>query len=453
MPIARSAPTGHTLKNPTWKYQRLPSGETIRAKISPLLLPLAVPLDSLTLDPNNARLHPEESHEVLKASYLKYGQKKCIVVNREARGLIVVAGNGTVAALRELGWTHVAANVEEMDVGEAMSYGLDDNRTAEASRWDMKALAATEALLADMGEGPIGWSTEELAEIRQSMVVINADPEEVPALPSTALSRSGDLWRLGDHRLLCGDAKSRKDFSRLMNGRKATLLFTDPPYGVSIGAKNRLLNSFQKAGRCLTNIVDDDHAPEDLSDSLLEAFNVFKQVAMGDDCTIMVCSPQGGDLCMMMMNMMERAGLKPRHVIIWRKNQPTFSMGRLDYDYQHEPILMTWAKRHKNKKKGKFQTSVWDVPKPRKSPLHPTMKPVELPENAILNHTDVGNVVCDFYLGTGTTMIAAHKHGRACYGMEIEPRYIDVILKRWADFTGIDPVREDGVSFSRLRNS
>ncbi|HUU94951.1 MAG TPA: site-specific DNA-methyltransferase, partial [Phycisphaerae bacterium] len=153
--------------------------------------------------------------------------------------------------------------------------------------------------------------------------------------------------------------------------------------------------------------------------------------------------PQGGELgMMMMMMMMQEASLPVRHVLIWKKNQPTFSMGRLDYDYQHEPILMTWGKRHKCYRQGPFRTSIWEVPKPRKSAEHPTMKPVALVTNALLNHTLVGQNVADIFLGSGTTLIAAEQLGRRCYGMEIEPRYVDVIVKRWEDFTGKKARRE-----------
>ncbi|MFA5937347.1 MAG: DUF5131 family protein [Candidatus Paceibacterota bacterium] len=162
-----------------------------------------------------------------------------------------------------------------------------------------------------------------------------------------------------------------------------------------------------------------------------------------DNCSVFVCSPQGGGLCMMMM--MKDAGLEVRHIINWVKNSPTFSMGRLDYDYQHEPILFTWTKTHKRKKNGAFQTSLWAADKPRKCDLHPTMKPVELPECAILNHTDKKDIVVDMFGGSGTTLIAAEKTGRRCYMLELNPIYVQVIIDRWEAFTGNNatPLRLD----------
>ena len=167
----------------------------------------------------------------------------------------------------------------------------------------------------------------------------------------------GQAWQLGEHRLMCGDSTSAGDVARLMKGEKASLVFTDPPYGVAIGAKNRLLNSVQPSGRNLADIEDDSLSPDDLKTKLLPAFQNIKRFVMSDDCTVFVTAPQGGELSMMMM-MMREAGLPVRHVLIWKKNAPTFSMGRLDYDYQHEPILMTWGKRHKRPMQGKHKTSV-----------------------------------------------------------------------------------------------
>jgi DNA modification methylase len=159
---------------------------------------------------------------------------------------------------------------------------------------------------------------------------------------------------------------------------------------------------------------------------------------MADDCTVFVCSPQGGDLMMMMM-MMRDAGIPVRHNIIWDKMQPTFSMGRLDYDYQHEPILLTWGKRHKRPMLGTHKTSVWQIQKPRSSKEHPTMKPVELVVNALLNNSEAGDVVYDAYSGSGTTLLACEQTGRKARVIEIMPGYVAVALQRYKDATGNQP--------------
>lgn len=212
------------------------------------------------------------------------------------------------------------------------------------------------------------------------------------------------------------------------------MVFTDPPYGVAIGDKNAALNEVQKAERCTENIAGDTADEKELYDILRPAFENMRQ-ACADDAVYYVTSPQGGSLGLMMM-MMRDAGLTVRHVLMWRKNAPTFSLGRLDYDYQHEPIFYTWTSRHHNYRGGKYRSTVWDFDKPRKCDLHPTMKPVELVANAILDGTKRGDTVLDGFGGSGTTMVACEQTGRRCRMMEIDPHYCDVILKRWENLTG-----------------
>lgn len=252
----------------------------------------------------------------------------------------------------------------------------------------------------------------------------------------------GQMWQLGEHRLICGDCTDKATVERVMGGDRAQLIFTDPPYGVAIGAKNRLLNSVQPSGRNLTDIVDDALSPEELKVQLKPAFENMRQIVMADDCTVFVTAPQGGELGMIMM-MMRDAKLPVRHVLIWKKNQPTFSLGRLDYDYQHEPILLTWGKRHKRPMRGEHRTSVWEIARPRASAEHPTMKPVELYENAMLNNSDPGDVTFDAYCGSGTMLIASENQGRRARATEISPGYVAVALERWSVHTGKTPALLD----------
>lgn len=221
-------------------------------------------------------------------------------------------------------------------------------------------------------------------------------------------------------------------------GERASCVFTDPPYGVSVGKKNVMMSSFRRVGNT-TDIVDDDLSPEELKERLVPAFVNIRTRVMAEDCTLFVTAPQGGELGMMMMMMMREAGLSVRHVLIWKKNAPTFSLGRLDYDYQHESILLTWGKRHKRPMNGTHKTSVWEVDKPRSSKEHPTMKPVELVVNAYLNHSDSGDITFDAYSGSGTSVIAAEQTGRKCRAIEISPGYVAVAIQRWVDATGGTP--------------
>lgn len=250
----------------------------------------------------------------------------------------------------------------------------------------------------------------------------------------------GRLILKSQHRVLCGDCTVPEQVAYVMGGERATVIFTDPPYGVAIGAKNRMLNEFQRSGRCLDDITDDSLDPEELKRRLTPAFVLAKAQIMSKDCSVFVTAPQGGDLGVMMLAMGD-AGLPIRHVLIWRKNQPTFSVGRLDYDYQHEPILFTWGKGHKRLMNGEHRTSVWNVDKPRASKDHPTQKPVALYVNAYMNHSEAGDVVADMYGGSGTAVLAAEQTGRRAVAIELEPAYCDVIVRRWEEFTGRKAVR------------
>jgi site-specific DNA-methyltransferase (adenine-specific) len=257
----------------------------------------------------------------------------------------------------------------------------------------------------------------------------NEEENDIPQI-----AKKGDIFSLGEHRLMCGDSANAADVEKLMNGQKADLVFTDPPYGVAIGDKNRALNALNGSRSIERNIENDAISKDDLYPILVSAMKNCKS-SCKEDASYYVTSPQGGELFMMMMMMME-AGLPVRHVLIWVKNVPTFSLGRLDYDYQHEPILYTWSKKHHNYRGGEFRTSIWNYDKPRSSKLHPTMKPVELVANCINDGTINGQLVLDLFGGSGTTIIAAEQLKRKCYTMELDPHYCDVIIARWEKLTG-----------------
>jgi len=211
-----------------------------------------------------------------------------------------------------------------------------------------------------------------------------------------------------------------------MNGEKADMVFTDPPYGVSYEEK-ALRNGYKGEH----SKINADAGVEEASIVYGEAFKRISE-NIKDGAIYYVCSPQGGDMEMMMMMM--RSTIPCRHQLIWRKDSPVFSMGRLDYDYQHEPILYGWKGSHKHIGGGKFKTSVWDIPRPKSSKLHPTMKPVELIVEAIKDSTKEGDIIIDLFGGSGSTLIACEQTNRTCYMMELDPKYCDVIRKRYENF-------------------
>lgn len=386
-----------------------------------------VSLDLLKPYERNAKIHGEEQIELLMNSIREFGFLSPCLVERDTFNLI--AGHGRVEAAKRLGMEKVpCVFVEDITEEQRRAYILADNRLTELGTWDMDMVNIELGELDDMG-----------FDVSVTGFDFEADPPEISEdeyeeHDVQPRAKRGDIYQLGDHRLMCGDSTSSEDVQMLMGGVLADMVFTDPPYGVAIGDKNAALNEVQRSGRILDNIEGDTLSESELYDMLKAAFiNVRENCA--DDACYFVTSPQGGSLGLMMM-MMRDAGLEVRHVLMWEKNTATFSIGRLDYDYQHEPIFYTWTKSHHNYRGGEFRTTVWKYNKPLASRLHPTMKPVELVANAILDGTKPGMVVLDAFGGSGTTIIAAEETGRSARVMEIDPHYCDVIIDRWEEYTG-----------------
>ena len=242
-----------------------------------------------------------------------------------------------------------------------------------------------------------------------------------------------DLWQIGEHRLACGDCTDKATVERVMDGGRASLVVTDPPYGVSYADKNSFLNEIDKGNRIQTPI-ENDHKTKEKTQAMWKA--AFKEMSgvMLPGAVVYCFMPQGGDQMMMMMMMMG-AGIEPRHELIWLKNNHV--LGRVDYAYKHEPILYAW-KEGGHKFYGDFQTSIIECDRPNKSGLHPTTKPLELIERLASNSSKTGQVVLDPFLGSGTTMVACQNLNRKCRGIEISPAYCAVILQRMTDaFPGI----------------
>lgn len=399
----------------------------------------------LTPHPMNWRRHPDKQAGALRGLLAEVGIVAPLIAYESARygGLTLIDGHMRQEAGGEWPVTVLDVTDEEADLilatFDPISGLAEMDATALAALLGSVEMtpvedAGVQALLAELAV-QTGASAEE-------PIAVDAEPQidRAEELRAKWGVESGQLWQLGDHRLICGDCTDAAVVARVMGGERAQMVFTDPPYGVSIGAKNRLLNSVQPSGRNLADIKDDDLSPSDLKALLLPAFTNIRKHVMADDCTVFVTAPQGGELGMMMMMMMSEAGLPVRHVLIWKKNQPTFSMGRLDYDYQHEPILLTWGKRHKRPMLGRHRTSIWEIDKPRASADHPTMKPVELVVNALMNNSDMGDIVFDAYLGSGTTVLAGESTNRRARAVEISPAYVAVAIQRWHVATGKEPV-------------
>ena len=357
---------------------------------------------------------------------------------------VILAGHTRWKALQKLG--HATAKVcvaEGLTEEQKRKYRILDNKTGEIAEWD-DDLLRIELDGLDFEGFEFG-----LLELTAETNKPAAPPEITeddfdPEPPEEPVAQRGQIWQLGRHRLMCGDSTSPDDVQMCMGGVHADLVFTDPPYGVDYSSKNEFLNCYDKGNSIQDDIEGDDpQTPENQCEQLWRPAFINARAVSADRCVYYIASPQGGELMLQMMLAIREAGWQLKHTIIWNKNSHV--LGRCDYNYKHEPLLYGWNKIHEFYGGGQFKTSVWDIPKPMASKLHPTMKPVALVANAILDGTLEGMTVLDPFGGSGTTLIACEQTGRSCRMLEIDPHYCDVIIRRWEEFTGEKAVLLDGV--------
>lgn len=341
---------------------------------------------------------------------------------------VILAGHTRYKALKKLGRKEAEVIVKEgLTDEQKRKYRILDNKTNEFAEWDFDLLK-DELDGLDFDGFDFGFDIGDNAE--REIVEDEAPEVDETSEPKAKL---GDIYQLGRHRLVCGDSTSADDVDILMNGDKADMVFTDPPYNVNYtdGRENerKILNDYFKT---------DEECGEKL---WLPAFTNMRNVS-NDCCSYYCCMPQGGTHMMMMMMMM-KAGWQVKHEIIWKKQ--SIVLNRADYNYQHEPILFGWNKTHIFYGKGKFHTtSVWEIDRPTKSKEHPTMKPLELICEALHNSSKKGDIVIDLFGGSGSTLIACERLDRICYMMELDPKYVDVIIQRWEKLTGEKAVMLNG---------
>jgi DNA modification methylase len=415
-------------------------------QIHPSLEALAEPIGSLAALPGNAR---RGDVEAVKRSYVRFGQRKPIVGRVADR--TVLAGNHQLQAALELGWDQIAVVWADDDEATGKAFALADNRTSDLGSYDDDALL--KLLLAVQSEGDDGLlaatgfddaALQALIASENQVVPLN-DADDVPVAPKLAVSTLGDVWELGPHRVLCGNSTEPTDRALVMGGALADMVFTDPPYGVDyqgrLGASpvagwtKEQHDSYSKSRRKDGLKVSNDNLGLDGTRRLVA--DAFTGIPLKPGGAFYVCAPPGD------MEMAFRLGLLDadtpmRHSIVWVKDQFTF--GRSDYHYRHESILYGWiaggAHYFIN---DRTQDSVWEVPRPRKSKEHPTMKPIALVVRAITNSSKVGETILDLFGGSGSTLIAAHDTGRVARLVEIDPVYVDVICRRFQEHTGILP--------------
>ncbi|MFI5399234.1 MAG: DNA modification methylase [Candidatus Binatia bacterium] len=348
---------------------------------------------------------------------------------------IVIHSDGTRPVI------HVRDDIPSTADPRAKRLALAANRIAQLNlEWDPALLTR---LLAELPELTPGlWTDEELRVVVRALEhlsSVDAEPQidRAEELRKEWGVETGQLWRLGDSCLLCGNSTKPEDVARLMEGEKYTLLITDPPYGVSYAAKNAFLNAVGRGNRIQKEIEGDHRTPEEMSAFWLAAFSTIREAA-APGAAYYVTGPQGGDLLLRLLLALRDSGFPLRHMLIWSKNNHV--LGRCDYHYKHEPIVYGWVEGGHKFYGSHSEFSVWEIDKPQKSDLHPTTKPTELYLRALMNSSAPGDIVADFFGGSGTMIIAAEQAQRSARVMELDAGYAAVTLQRYLDATGKQPV-------------
>ena len=384
------------------------------------------PVGKLVPYDKNPRTHSPEQVSQIAASIAEFGFLNPILVDTAAG---IIAGHGRLQAAQQLGLAQVPVVVlDHLTEAQKRAYVIADNKLALNAGWDDTLLRAEMAALAaeDFDLPVIGFSDDELADLLADPTVAEGQTDEdaVPEVPQTPVAKPGDLWKLGNHLLLCADSTVLDNVEKVLDGALADMVFTDPPYNVDYG--NSAKDKQRGTNRTIMNDNLGDGFAQFLYDSCVNMLTVCKGA-------IYVCM-SSSELHTLQKAFVD-AGGKWSTFVIWAKN--TFTLGRADYQRQYEPILYGWKQGVDHFWCGaRDQGDVWFVNKPVRNELHPTMKPVELVERAINNSSKSRDIVLDCFGGSGTTLIACEKLNRQCRMIELDPKYVDVIVKRWEEFTG-----------------
>lgn len=381
---------------------------------------LVVPIDRLRPYSKNAR---RGNVELIAESLQRNGQYRPVVANRRTGE--VLAGNHTLAAARSLEWPGLAVTWVDVDEAEAARIVLADNRLSDLGTYDDQVLAD---LLSDLDDlTGTGYSADDLDSLLASVTELPtiADPDAAPDAPAVPRTRLGDVWLLGPHRVVCGDSTDAAAYDALLGEERVDAVWTDPPYGVSYVGKTKDALTIQ------------GDAEGELEALLRTAFGLAFEFCREGGAWYVACADKAGSF-LPFISALSELGVY-RHQLIWVKN--SLVLGRGDYHFRHEPVLYGWkpgAPHHAVLDRS--QDTVWEIDRPRRSAEHPTMKPVELITRALNNSADAGAVVLDPFAGSGSTLIAAHLTGRVARLIELDPRYVDVICRRYQEATGDKPV-------------
>jgi DNA modification methylase len=398
-----------------------------------------IPVERLVPYVRNARTHSDGQVAQIAGSIAEFGFVNPILVGADD---VIIAGHGRLLAARKVGLADVPViRLGHLSETQCRALVIADNKIAENAGWDedLLRLELEELRAEDFDLDITGFDLDEIDRLLQGTDTTGGDidDDEVPEAPSVPVTRPGDLWLLGNHRLLCGDATVLADVEKVLDGGLADMTFCDPPYNVDYGnsAKDKMRGKDRRI----------------MNDNLGEGFYRF----LYDACVNILTVTKGSTyICMSSSELhtlrkaFSEAGGHWSTFVVWAKN--TFTLGRADYQRQYEPILYGWKEKTDHFWCGaRDQGDVWFVDKPRKNDLHPTMKPVALVERAVRNSSKSRDTVLDPFGGSGTTLIACEKTGRSARLVEMDPKYADVIVKRWQEFSGNSATLEaDGRTFN-----
>lgn len=371
---------------------------------------------------NNARTHSPEQINKLRASLREFGFINPVIIDREFG---IIAGHGRVMAAREEGIAEVpCVFVDHLTEAQKKAYILADNRMAMDAGWDEELLRVEiEALQgADFNVGLTGFDDKEIADLfkTDSDKVEDDDFDLTAALEKASFVKEGDIWVVGKHRLFCGDATNQDHVSKLMDGKRANLILTDPPYGVSFKSKSGL------------TIKNDSMKNEEFYEFLKSAFvNMAAHLEQGGSAYVFHADTEGLNFRQAFID----AGFHLAGCCIWVKD--SLVLGRSDYQWQHEPVLYGFLKNGKHSwYSDRKQTTIWNFKKPKRNENHPTSKPLDLLSYPLGNSSQENAIVVDTFGGSGSTLMACEAMNRICYTMELDPKYASVILRRYVEDTG-----------------
>ncbi len=381
---------------------------------------------------NNAKIHTKEQVEQIKKSILEFGFNDPIAVDENN---MIVEGHGRLMAVKALGYTEVdCIRLDGMTDEQKRAYIHVHNQLTLNTGFDLGILEAELKSIENIDMGAFGFDMDFEIDTDFDVEATEDDFEAEP--PEEPKAKLGDIYQLGRHRLMCGDSTSIKDVEKLMGGEKATMGFTDPPWNVNYGA----LKEDNAQGYKPRTILNDFMGTEDFKEFMNKAFASLNFSMKDGAMTYVVMSAQEWG------NMMLTLASNDFHwssTIIWNKDSLVLS--RKDYHTKYEPIWYGWKNGSRLcPLEDRKQSDVWDIPRPKKSEEHPTMKPVELVARAITNSSRKGDIVIDLFGGSGTTLIASEQTERCCRMMELDPKYVDVIVARWENLTGEKAVLING---------